>query len=82
MPKSWHPVFSASVKWVMMFGKIGVLLIKYSKQKLTIKSLIKSEAIGVNDYLPNIILARMFHINILYQDMESFHAGKNHVTLM
>ena len=57
----------------------GVLLTKCQKQKLNTKSSTEGEIVGVSDYLPNMILARMFlgeqgfvlKENILYQDNQS-----------
>ena len=57
----------------------GVLLSKSQKQKLNTKSSTEGEIVGVSDYLPNIIWARMFlgeqgfeiTENILYQDNQS-----------
>ena len=57
----------------------GVLLSKCQKQKLNTKSSTEGEIVGVSDYLPNIIWARMFlqeqgfvlAENILYQDNQS-----------
>ena len=57
----------------------GVLLSKSQKQKLSTKSSTKGEKVGVSDYLPNVIWARMFlneqgfeiEENILYQDNQS-----------
>ena len=54
----------------------GVLLTKCQKQKLNTKSSTEGEIVGVSDYLPNIIWARMFleaqgytlKENILHQD--------------
>ena len=54
----------------------GVLLTKCQKQKLNTKSSTEGEIVGVSDFLPNIIWARMFleaqgyiiKENILYQD--------------
>ena len=57
----------------------GVLLSKSQKQKLNTKSSTEGEIVGVSDYLPNVIWARMFlkeqgfivDENILYQDNQS-----------
>ena len=57
----------------------GVLLTKCQKQKLNVKSSTKGEIVGVSDFLPNMIWARMFLEaqgyklvdNILYQDNQS-----------
>jgi hypothetical protein len=57
----------------------GVLLSKCQKQKLNTKSSTESEIVGVSDYLPNAIWARMFlegqgfviNENKLYQDNQS-----------
>ena len=57
----------------------GVLLTKCQKQKLNTKSSTEAEIVGVSDYLPNMIWARMFlgeqgfilKENILYQDNQS-----------
>ena len=57
----------------------GVLLTKCQKQKLNTKSSTKGEIVGVSDFLPNMIWARMFlqeqgfilKENILYQDNQS-----------
>ena len=57
----------------------GVLLSKSQKQKLNTKSSTEGEIVGVSDYLPNVIWARMFldeqgfkvEENILYQDNQS-----------
>jgi hypothetical protein len=54
----------------------GVLLTKCQKQKLNTKSTTEGEIVGVSDFFPNMILARMFleeqgftlKENILYQD--------------
>jgi hypothetical protein len=63
---------------MMSFGW-GILLTKSQKQKLNTKSSTEGEIVGVSDYLPNIIWARMFleaqgitiSENILYQDNQS-----------
>jgi hypothetical protein len=63
---------------VISFGW-GVLLTKCQKQKLNTKSSTEGEIVGVSDYLPNMIWARMFleaqgtilKENILYQDNQS-----------
>ena len=55
---------------------LGVLLSKCQKQKLNMKSSTESEIVGVINYLPNVICARMFleaqgfviGENILFQD--------------
>ena len=44
---------------LMLWGW-GVLLSKSQKQKLNTKSSTEGEIVGVSDYLPNIIWARMF----------------------
>lgn len=57
----------------------GVLLTKCQKQKLNTKSSTEGEIVGVSDFLPNMIWARMFleeqgfilKENILYQDNQS-----------
>ena len=57
----------------------GMLLNKCQKQKLNTKSSTETEVVGVSDFLPNMIWARMFlkeqgydlKENILYQDNES-----------
>ena len=57
----------------------GVLLTKCQKQKLNTKSSTEGEIVGVSDFLPNMIWARMFleaqgfqiEENILYQDNQS-----------
>ena len=57
----------------------GVLLTKCQKQKLNVKSSTKGEIVGVSDFLPYMIWARMFLEaqgyklvdNILYQDNQS-----------
>jgi hypothetical protein len=57
----------------------GILLSKSQKQKLNTKSSTEGEIVGVSDFLPNMIWARMFleaqgitlEENILYQDNES-----------
>ena len=54
----------------------GVLLTKCQKQKINTKSSTKGEIVGLSDYLPNVIWARMFlegqgyilKENIVYQD--------------
>ena len=54
----------------------GVLLTKCQKQKLNTKSSTEGEIVGLSDYLPNVIWARMFlegqgyilSENIVYQD--------------
>ena len=60
------------------FGR-GVLLTKCQKQKLNVKSSTEGEIVGVSDFLPNMIWARMFlsaqgfdltH-NTLFQDNQS-----------
>jgi AAA ATPase containing von Willebrand factor type A (vWA) domain len=58
---------------------IGILLSMCQKQKLNSKSSTEAEVIGVSDFLPNIIWARMFleqqgydiDKNVLYQDNQS-----------
>ena len=57
----------------------GVLLTKCQKQKLNTKSSTEGEIVGVSDFMPNMIWARMFleaqgfllKENILYQDNQS-----------
>ena len=57
----------------------GVLLTKCQKQKLNTKSSTESKIVGVSDFLPNVIWAKMFleaqgfaiKENILYQDNQS-----------
>ena len=57
----------------------GMILSKSQKQKLNTKSSTEGEIVGVSDYLPNVIWARMFleeqgfvlKENILYQDNQS-----------
>ena len=57
----------------------GVLLTKCQKQKLNTKSSTEGEIVGVSDFLPNMIWARMFleaqnvilKENVLYQDNQS-----------
>ena len=57
----------------------GVIMTKCQKQKLNVKSSTEGEIVGVSDYLPNMILARMFlkgqgyplDDNVLYQDNKS-----------
>ena len=57
----------------------GVLLTKCQKQKLNTKSSTEGEIVGVSDFMPNMIWARMFlqeqgfvlEENILYQDNQS-----------
>ena len=57
----------------------GILLSKYQKQKLNTRSSTEGKVVGVSDFLPNVIWARMFlkeqgyelKENILYQDNES-----------
>ena len=39
---------------------LGVLLSKYYKQKLNTKSSTEAKIVGVSNYLPNFIWARMF----------------------
>jgi hypothetical protein len=63
---------------VMSWGW-GVLMSKSQKQKLNTKSSTEGEIVGVSDYLPNVIWARMFlkeqgyvlSENTLYQDNQS-----------
>jgi Reverse transcriptase (RNA-dependent DNA polymerase). len=58
---------------------IGILLSMCQKQRLNTKSSTEAEVVGVSDFLPNMIWARMFleaqgyeiDENILYQDNES-----------
>jgi hypothetical protein len=59
---------------------IGILLSTCQKQKLNLKSSTEAEVIGVSDFLPNMIWARMFleeqqgytiDENVLYQDNQS-----------
>jgi hypothetical protein len=83
--KSWvdvsygiHDDCKSHTGGVMSWGW-GVLLSKCQKQKLNTKSSTESEIVGVSDYLPNVIWARMFlgaqgfdiTENILYQDNQS-----------
>ena len=57
----------------------GVLMTKCQKQKLNVKSSTEGEILGVSDFLPTMIWARMFleeqgyrlQENILYQDNQS-----------
>ena len=57
----------------------GVLLTKCQKQKLNVKSSTEGEIVGVSDFLPNMIWARMFlgeqgfnlAMNVLFQDNQS-----------
>ena len=61
-----------------MWGR-GALLTKCQKQKLHVKSSTEGEIVGVSDFLPNMIWARMFleaqgyklTDNVLYQDNQS-----------
>jgi hypothetical protein len=83
--KSWvdvsygiHDDCKSHTGGIMSWGW-GVLLSKCQKQKLNTKSSTESEIVGVSDYLPNVIWARMFlegqgfsiKENILYQDNQS-----------
>ena len=57
----------------------GALMCKSTKQKLNTKSSTEAEVVGLSDYLPNVIWARMFLAeqgyelpdNVLYQDNQS-----------
>ena len=83
--KSWvdvsygiHDDCKSHTGGVMSWGW-GVLLTKCQKQKLNTKSSTEGEIVGVSDFLPNVIWARMFleaqgfeiKKNILYQDNQS-----------
>ena len=60
------------------FG-LGVMLSMCQKQKLNVKSSAEGETVGASDYLPSVVLAKMFlkeqgyelKENILYQDNRS-----------
>jgi hypothetical protein len=85
MMKSWvdvsygvHADCKSHTGGCISFGW-GVLLTKCQKQKLNVKSSTEGEVVGVSDFLPNMIWARMFLAeqgvtlteNILYQDNQS-----------
>jgi hypothetical protein len=64
--KSWvdvwcgiHDDYKSHTGGAMSWGW-GVLLSKCQKQKLNTKSSTESEIVGVSDYLPNVVWARMF----------------------
>lgn len=69
-----HSHMGGGISW-----GIGILLSMCQKQKLNSKSSTEAEIIGVSDFLPNMIWARMFlecqgyeiDENILYQDNQS-----------
>lgn len=92
MAKSWidvsygvHNDCRSHTGGVMSWGW-GVLLTKCQKQKLNTKSSTEGEIVGLSDYMPNIIWARMFldaqgytlKENIVYQDnMSAMKIAKN-----
>ena len=69
-----------------MSWRWGVLLTKRQKQKLNTKRSTEGEIVGLSDYLPNVIWARMFleelgnilKENIAYQDnISAMKVAKN-----
>ena len=63
-----HDDMKSHMSGCISFG-VGILMTKYSKQKLNTKSITESEIVGANDYIPNVIWIELFlkHQGIVLQ---------------